>query len=592
MEMKYPLLALCDPAPRGFEVRRELSRRDLRRTAFALFADSVDAAKVAIESVADDCTGIVVTYSDELILENLRPGLHHFGVPPAMRPLLSEILLPYLEALEIQLRLADSNREQQLELTRARDDRTRLVGEFADLRASLLEEIRVRRAAERALQTAHDELEVRVEQRTEQLARVNEALCAEIAERRRVDRALAEERQRLAVLMESVPDSIYFKDRDGRFLQINRALARRFALAASVEAVGRTDFDFLPPEQARAAYEDELQVMHTELPVIGKIESEVLPDGQTAWASTTKMPLRDAEGAIVGTFGISRDITSLKRAEEELRETNARLREVLEDLTRSHEELKGAQLQLIQAEKMQSVGRLAAGIAHEVKNPLAIMEMGLECLSQNGELPDDRFEEVTKEMRDAVKRATSVIGGLLDFSSSRHLDIRETDLNAVVESALRLMRHELINGKITAVRRLDRSIPPCRLDPNKIEQVFINIFTNACHAMPNGGHLTICSYARPVTEEEAKGEAGDRSGVRFWKNQMVAVVEVRDTGPGIAPSDLGKIFDPFYTTKPTGKGTGLGLTVVRKIVDLHGGRIEIANYPEGGVLVTVIFKID
>jgi signal transduction histidine kinase len=110
--------------------------------------------------------------------------------------------------------------------------------------------------------------------------------------------------------------------------------------------------------------------------------------------------------------------------------------------------------------------------------------------------------------------------------------------------------------------------------------------------MPGGGDLTVCSYSRLVTEEETRGEAGDRSGARFWKNQRVAVVEVRDFGGGIAPGDLGKIFDPFYTTKPTGKGTGLGLTVVRKIVDLHGGKIEIRNEPEGGVLVTVVFKID
>jgi PAS domain S-box-containing protein len=590
--MKYPLIGLCEPAPRGFELRRDLTRRDFRRSAFALFAPSVEAAKSAIGPFAEGATGIVVTYAEQLIWETLRPDVYHFGVPEPLREWIPAMLPLHLDELERQVCLSDANRAQQIELSRAREDRARLVHEFGELRASLLDEIGERRAAERALQTAHDELEVRVEQRTEQLARVNEALCAEIAERRRVDRALLEERQRLDTLMQSVPDSIYFKDREGRFLQVSRALALRFNLSGPEDAVGRTEFEFRPAEQAQAAYEDELQVMHTELPVIGKVESEVRAGGRTYWASTTRMPLRDSEGAVVGTYGISRDITSLKRAEEELRETNARLREVLEDLTRSHEELKGAQLQLIQAEKMQSVGRLAAGIAHEVKNPLAIMQMGLECLNRNGSLPAEEFVEVTREMRDAVKRASTVIGGLLDFSSSNQLEIRESDLNAVVESALRLMKHELINGKITAVRRLDRTLPPCRIDPNKIEQVFINIFTNACHAMPNGGHLTISSFARSVTEEETRGDAGDRSGARFWKNQRVAVVEVRDSGHGIAPADLTKIFDPFYTTKPTGKGTGLGLTVVRKIVDLHGGRIEFGNDPEGGVLVRVVFKID
>jgi PAS domain S-box-containing protein len=590
--MKYPLLALCDPAPAGFEVRAELSQRDVRRGPFALFAESVPAAEAALGAYAEKVTGLIVTFSDTLMWEECRPGLQHFGLPPELRTFLPGLLLPHLQALQTQLRIEELHCERALELTRARDDRSRLVGEFADLRASLLQEIRERRIAETALQTTQSELEMRVEQRTEQLARANEALGAEIAERRKADRALAEERQRLGMLMSGVPDSIYFKDRDGRFLQINRALALRFGLSQPEEAVGRTAFEFIPHEQAQAAREDELQVMHTELPVIGKAECDVLADGRVTWASVTRMPLRDPDGTIVGTFGIARDITNHKRAEEELREANAKLHEANHDLRSSHEELKGAQLQLIQAEKMQSVGRLAAGIAHEVKNPLAIIQMGLECLTRDGAGDPEVFAEVAHEMRDAVKRATAVVGGLLDFSSSDQLAFREADLNAAVESALRLVKHELITGKITAVRRLDRTLPPCQLDPVKVEQVFVNLFINACHAMPDGGHLTIRSYARGVTDEEAKGEAGDRSGARFWKNQRVAVVEVHDSGPGIPAADLAKIFDPFFTTKPTGKGTGLGLTVVRKIVDLHGGRIELLNHPEGGVLVTVVFKID
>ncbi len=590
--MHFTLLALSEPVPPGFTLVAELTRAQVCRSIFALFAASLSEAEAALASFAGRVAGVIVTEGSEFSWTEVTPGLFHLRIPPALRDSLPALLPPLLDSIDRTERLAENHRAELLELQRAREDRARLVDEFAQLRASLLEEIGERRSAERALQVAHDELEVRVEQRTEQLARVNEALCAEVAERHRADRALVEERQRLSTLLDSVPDGIVFKDREGTILQINRALALRFGVKSPEEVVGRLEFDFVSPEQAQSSYEDELQVMHTGLPMIGKIERVPHADGHSEWVSMTKMPLRDADDTVIGTFCVSRDITDLKRAEEELRGTNERLRDVLDDLTRSHDELKGAQLQLIQAEKMQSVGRLAAGVAHEVKNPLAIIAMGLECLGQNGNFPPEETAAVVQEMRDAVKRASTVVGGLLDFSSSNQLTLQPVDLNALIDNSLRLMKHDLITGKITAVRRLDRKMPPCQLDANKIEQVLINIIGNACQAMPAGGHITIGTHTRTVTEAETLHAAGERGGARFWSNQRVAVIEIRDTGPGIPADALPKIFDPFFTTKPTGKGTGLGLTVARKIIDLHGGTLDLVNYSEGGVLVTLVLKIE
>src|SRR6266446_2414754 len=134
-------------------------------------------------------------------------------------------------------------------------------------------------------------------------------------------------------------------------------------------------------------------------------------------------------------------------------------------------------------------------------------------------------------------------------------------------------------------------MPPVWLDKNKIKQVFVNILTNAVHALPQGGTLTVRTSARQLGTGEIDRDAGSRLANRFRSGEIVAVTEILDTGPGISEEMLAKIYDPFFTTKPTGKGTGLGLTVTKKIIELHGGSIDIRNRPEKGVIVTILFKL-
>ena len=275
----------------------------------------------------------------------------------------------------------------------------------------------------------------------------------------------------------------------------------------------------------------------------------------------------------------------------ELRAKNDETQRLFAELTQSHEKLKHAQLQLIQAEKMQSVGNFAAGIAHEVKNPLAILQMGIGCLTCRPELDADSLHVVYEEMKEAVVRANTVISGLLDYSSSKELNVQPCDLPGVVEQTLHLMRHEFVNRHITIIRDFAPDFPPCQIDAQKIEQVFVNLFTNACHAMPKGGTLTVTAAIRTLTARDVHWEAGDRSGSRFRENERVAVVTVCDTGTGIPTDQLSKVFDPFFTTKPTGQGTGLGLTVATKIVELHGGRLELSNASERGAVATVTFHL-
>lgn len=250
-------------------------------------------------------------------------------------------------------------------------------------------------------------------------------------------------------------------------------------------------------------------------------------------------------------------------------------------------ELQAAQRQLIQAEKLESIGRLAAGVAHEVKNPLAIIQMGADYLSQ--EMPaDETTAEVITDIDDAVKRADTVIKGLLDFSRDKELQLKPGNLNNIVERALHLVGHEMRQRNIEVQSELAVELPDIDLDENKLQQVLINLFMNAAHAMVRDGKLVISSCIRTLT---SKSDLAHDHENRFKPGERVLWLEVADTGPGIREQDRAQIFDPFYTTKPVGEGTGLGLSVSRNIINLHHGSIDIRNRPEGGASVIILFKL-
>ena len=398
--------------------------------------------------------------------------------------------------------------------------------------------------------------------------------------------ALASERDFLRAIMDNLPDRIYFKDRESRFLRVNAAMVKTLGKTEE-ELVGLTDFDIRSPEGAEARFLDEQRVMETGEPIVGIVELDITQGQTPTWVMTTKLPLRDHMNRIVGTFGLSRDITQIKEAENKLVEANANLTSAVSDLKRMHDQMHSLQLQLIEAEKSKSIARLAAGVAHEVKNPLAIISMGVEFLNiLVGS--NETAVKVLSEIGDAVKRADLVIKELLDFSVPKQLSMTPCNLNEIIQTSLVLVRGE-VKPTLHKIELKLGEIPSLNLDANKISQIFVNIFTNALHAMEQGGALAVDTHTEQVT-----GVGSNIGGVTsevFQAGDRVAVVEVRDEGAGITNENLARIFDPFFTTKPTGKGTGLGMTVVKSIVDLHSGMIAVENRPEGGVMVKLTFRI-
>jgi signal transduction histidine kinase len=312
-------------------------------------------------------------------------------------------------------------------------------------------------------------------------------------------------------------------------------------------------------------------------------------DEETAMIKVSEMPNDD-----LGDIMRSRRkmLEKLEITQKKLKMLNCQLEDKVADRTQelenTHERLKESQAHLIQVAKLESVGQLAAGVAHEVKNPLAILQQGTAFLSDLFSDNDCPESLVLNKMDRAITRADTVIKGLLDLAVPRTLEISTQSFVPILEDTLLLVSNELIRCHISVDRQLDSGLPPLALDQQKIEQVFINLILNACHAIVEHGKITVRAYSGSIAElrlcmpREALAS--------FAPEECVVVAEILDSGPGIPEDKLARIFSPFFTTKPVGQGTGLGLAVTKSIIELHSGAIGIGNLPGQGVKVTIVFR--
>lgn len=251
------------------------------------------------------------------------------------------------------------------------------------------------------------------------------------------------------------------------------------------------------------------------------------------------------------------------------------------ELQEAYERLQEAQSQLIQAEKLNVVGRLASGVAHEVKNPLATILFGVTYLAEKLDQKDEKIALTLNSLRESAKRANEIITDLLDFSSLSRLNRKAEDINTIIEKAVELIAYQIGKQRIKVVKDFAAKLPLVTVDQNRIEQVVVNLLLNAMQAMPEGGQLKITTRQQVISEKRKD----------FPRGTKFVVVEIEDNGCGIPQENLNKIFDPFFTTKRAVGGVGLGLAVARNIVQMHEGRLSIENKSEGGVKATLIFKI-
>jgi PAS domain S-box-containing protein len=495
------------------------------------------------------------------------------------------------------------------------------------------------------------------------------AVKEDITKHQQTEEVLAQTEHLFRSFMDGIPDMVYFKDTQSRFIRANQAITNRFGQATVADLLGRTDFDFFSEEHARAAHEGEQEIIRNGQPLVNIEEKETWPGRQDTWVSTTKLPLRDGHGKVIGIFGISRDITERKRAEEKIHE-QARLLDLVYDavIVRDmenrilywnssaeriygwtareavgqdasqllhkdafrHEEAKkivlekggwqgefeaqakdGQELimetrwtlvrdtqgnpksilgistditkkkkleaQTLRSQRMESLGTLAGGMAHDLNNILAPLLISVQLLK--GKVRDTGGQKLLDTLETNVLRGAKLIKQVLAFGRGVKGERAVVQLDVVVHEI-----GQIICETFPKFVEFEKQLPPCLWqvtgDATQLYQVLLNLCVNARDAMPNGGRLSIHIENVEIDEIYASLHLDAKPG-------SYVVIKVTDTGTGIPKAIQDKMFEPFFTTKGPGQGTGLGLSTCLGIVKSHGGFINCYSEPGKGTAFKV-----
>jgi two-component system cell cycle sensor histidine kinase/response regulator CckA len=361
----------------------------------------------------------------------------------------------------------------------------------------------------------------------------------DISERKHVMEALRVSEERYRNLVETSSDWIWEVDCQGHYTYASPRI-REILGYTPEQVLGRTPFDFMSQDEAVRVKDLFAAAVREGRPFSGLENTNGHKDGRQVILESSGVPLFDSEGRLTGYRGMDRDVTLRRQLEFQLR----------------------------QSQKLDAVGQLAGGVAHDFNNILAAIMMNFELLREDPHLSPESRESL-KELEVDMRRAAGVTRQLLMFSRQSVLDLRTLNLNEVVENLLKMLRR-LVGERVELDFVPSSRIPSVGADPGMLEQVILNLVVNARDAMPRGGRISIRTSLEVVDSLRASQNPERRPG-------LFACITVADMGLGMDAATLRRIFDPFFTTKETGKGTGLGLATVHGIVGQHKGWIEVES---------------
>jgi two-component system cell cycle sensor histidine kinase/response regulator CckA len=415
----------------------------------------------------------------------------------------------------------------------------------------VFKDITERKRVEEALRRAKDKLEARVQERTAALAKANEALRAEITERRRAEERLRESEEQYRLLFDSNPHPMWVVDHETlAFLAVNDAAVRHYGYARQA-FLAMTLQDLYPSEDAAASSAHHEPLVNAPVPAgldIAGMGRHRRRDGSLIEVELTWSPISFQGHA--AKLMLASDITDRKQLEDQLR----------------------------QAQKMEAVGRLAGGVAHDFNNMLTVIASYSELFLRQLD-PDSPLHQHADEIKKATHQTAALTRQLLTFARRQVLQPQVLDLNAVVATMEQMLRR-LIGEDIMLVTQLDPTLGRIRADPGQLEQVILNLAINARDAMPQGGRLTIETANIELDNAYARRRINVRPG-------PYVLLAVSDTGYGMDAKTVSHIFEPFFTTKEPGQGTGLGLSTVYGIVTQSGGHIEVTSEPGRGTIFMI-----
>ncbi len=313
-----------------------------------------------------------------------------------------------------------------------------------------------------------------------------------------------------------------------------------------------------------------------------EVAVEAMKAGATDYLTKGKLTAETLSNSIRYAMQLHKEAERRQHTEEMLKQSHQKLTVAHQELQASMQKLKAAQNQILRSEKLAGIGRLAAGVCHEILNPLNIISGHTQALLMERE-DDPTLMEDLCSVTEEIHRIEKIISGLLKFSRKGDVELKHTDMNKELESVLSITEGEMNLEGIEVIRKLDPNLPMLLVDRDRMRQVFLNIINNAKYAMSTGGALIV--QTESVLSGVSSNGAGESNGGNHASDQgkaKILRISFTDTGPGIKKENLSKIFDPFFTTKPEDKGTGLGLSVCYSIIEKHGGSMEAESSGKNG----------